>query len=167
MHKAGVLMRKVLIAFMGAAVLLNLYILVAQVVLRHDLPKVFGVTQVVVVSGSMQPAIGVGDLLLIRQQAEYSVNDIITYRVGSRLITHRVKSVEGASLVTQGDANNVADAPIMLSQVEGKVLIRVPKLGRVVPLLRTPQGILLIMFTGVVLIVAPYIADKSKRPEIS
>jgi len=163
MPKAGAVVKKAIVALLAVFFLINLYLLLIQAVYINDLPKVFGLARVVVISGSMQPAIEAGDLLVIREQAGYRVNDIITYRAGASLITHRVKAVEGTSLVTQGDGNNVADAPIEISQVEGKMLFRIPQMGRAALFFKTPPGIVLLVLAGALLILMPYIADKRKR----
>ena len=111
----------------------------------------------------MQPTIEIGDFLVIREQAGYSENDIITYRSGNSLITHRIKEVAGERLITQGDNNNAADAPIALSQVEGKVILRIPKLGRAALFLKTPLGIVIAVFGGLLLIEVSYLAERRAR----
>ena len=165
MHKAGAIAQKILIFFLAAVLMINLYLFVAQMVFGKQLPKLFGMAQVIVVSGSMEPAIQVGDLLLIREQDRYEGGDIITYRSGQSLITHRLIAVDGTNLVTQGDANNVADEPITLSQVEGKMLLRIPALGRAILFLRTPTGILATLVSGLILIAFFIIAGRKKKPE--
>ena len=163
MPKAGALLQKALAVFLVVVLLFNLYILLSQFVGQNRLPKVFGVAQVVVISGSMQPTIEIGDFLVIREQAGYSENDIITYRSGNSLITHRIKEVAGERLITQGDNNNAADAPIALSQVEGKVVLRIPKLGRAALFLKTPLGIVIAVFGGLLLIEVSYLAERRAR----
>lgn len=165
MHKAGAIAQKILIVFLSVVLLLNLYLFAAQVIYKNQLPKLLGMAQIIVVSGSMEPAIQIGDLLVIKEKDRYEDGDIITYRSGQSLITHRVISVEGTGLVTQGDANNVADAPITLSQVEGKMLLRIPGLGRAILFLKTPIGILMALASGFVLIAISIIADRKKKPD--
>ena len=165
MHKAGAIAQKILIVFLSVVLLLNLYLFAAQMIFKNQLPKLLGMAQIIVVSGSMEPAIQVGDMLVIREQDRYQHGDIITYRSGQNLITHRVISVDETGLVTQGDANNVADAPITLSQVEGKMFLRIPGLGRAILLLKTPAGILVTLVSGFVLVAISIIADRKKKPE--
>ena len=165
MHKAGAIAQKILIVFLSVVLLLNLYLFAAQMIFKNQLPKLLGMAQIIVVSGSMEPAIQVGDMLVIREQDRYQHGDIITYRSGQNLITHRVISVDGTDLVTQGDANNVADEPITLSQVEGKMFLRIPGLGRAILLLKTPAGILVALISGFVLVAISIIADRKKKPE--
>jgi hypothetical protein len=66
------------------------------------------------------------------------VGDIIVYQKEDQLIIHRVVSMDGTTLVTQGDANNVADEPIDISSVKGKMVSRIPVLGGLIRDLKTP-----------------------------
>ncbi|MCE5195864.1 MAG: signal peptidase I [Negativicutes bacterium] len=154
-----IVLRNLFLVFLSLIILFNLYVISAQFFQKNELPKIFGYAQVVVVSGSMLPEIQVGDLLIIHQQAEYAVNDVITYRSGASLVTHRLLSVQGDQLVTKGDANNVADPAIALSQVEGKVVLRLSGLGKLIYFLKTKQGIYLTALLAILLFAVPYAAD--------
>ena len=51
----------------------------------------FGWRQMVISSGSMEPAISVGDLILVRRQPAYRVGEVVTYRLpDGAYITHRI-----------------------------------------------------------------------------
>src|SRR4051794_2537755 len=98
-----------------AAVLL---ILVVAVV-AGALPTLLGFETFVVLSGSMEPALGVGHLAVVGAVTPQilRVNDIITYRTPDRpnvVVTHRligVRTTEVGHLTfeTRGDANDSAD----------------------------------------------------------
>ena len=137
--------------------------MVQKIVLHNDLPKVLGFSQLIVVSGSMQPAIDAGDLVVIRQQKKYNVGDIVTLRSGNSLVTHRIIDMDQEYVHTKGDANNVADQPMPLSSIQGKVILRVPSFGRLLLFLKTPFGITMITIVGGLLIVAPFMASLLKR----
>lgn len=164
MRKAAALLKRILTIALIGILLINLYLMAAQLFFHQELPKLMGLAQIIVVSGSMEPAVEVGDLVVIREQDTYKVGDIVTYRSGGSLITHRVISVEGTSLVAQGDANNVADAPVDLGQVEGRMVLRIPKLGYGALFLRTSKGLILTVFAGLLLILIPTFADWGKKP---
>jgi signal peptidase len=143
----------------------NLYILIIQFGFGVDLPKIFGTARVIVVSGSMQPAIDVGDMLIINQQQDYQTGDIITFRMGENLVTHRIIEINDTHVITQGDKNNVADAPSNLSSIEGKVILKIPKVGFFIMFLRTPFGILLMVLFAVLIIEVPHLIRKLKGPK--
>jgi len=154
--------QKVLLVLLAALLLINLYILFMQVAFKADLPKIFGFSRVIVISGSMQPEIDVGDMLIIRQQDEYFENDVVTFRMGNSLVTHRIIEIDHSQVVTQGDENNVADEPSDLSAIEGKVVFKIPKVGSVMLFLKTPFGILCMILVGIALIELPNLSRRIK-----
>lgn len=113
------------------------------------LPPLFGYRPLAVLSGSMEPAIHTGDLVVSRRIApgRARVGDVVTFREPgrSRMITHRLRSVqiEGATakMVTKGDAN---DAPerwsVAAGGTIGRVELRLPRLGFVALWINSPYG---------------------------
>ena len=71
----------------------------------------FGYGNAIIVSGSMEPAISVDDMIVFRKQREYSVGDIVLYNDGFVNVTHRIVEINGDQVITKGDANNAADKP--------------------------------------------------------
>lgn len=156
-------LRKLVIVFLASIVIFNLYLITVQLLLKNELPKFFGYAQVIVISGSMQPEIEVGDLLIIHEQQQYAVNDIITYRSGASFVTHRIIAVNANELITQGDANNVADPVFALSQAEGKVVLRLPGVGKLIYFLKTERGIYFTALLAILLFALPYTVDAFKQ----
>lgn len=87
--------------------------------------KIVGFGILKVESGSMEPSISVGDILIIKECREYDVNDIVTYNVDNNyLVTHRIIRKENEQLVTKGDNNNTEDSKkIRKENIEGKVIL--------------------------------------------
>ncbi|KQQ67141.1 signal peptidase I [Microbacterium sp. Leaf320] len=109
-------------------------------------PRVAGGSSLTVLTGSMEPTLAPGDVVAVRGVApdqvctEIGVGDIVTFLPepgNPALITHRVvgKTVgtfdDGTDcrLITQGDANSAADAPVSPEQVRGSFLYSLPALG--------------------------------------
>jgi len=96
-----------------------------------------GFTPSIIASGSMRPALDVGDIAVTVPTSpnNIKVGDVIQYwRQGeSAPIIHRVietyKSGGTTYIVTKGDANNAPDDPITAPQTLGKVIFTIPKLG--------------------------------------
>lgn len=110
-----------------------------------------------VVSGSMEPAYSVGDLLMIRDVGPSGpkVGDVVLYSRPEQLpVTHRVTEVREHFLTTQGDANSVADAPIAIDRVQGAVAGHIPYAGMLNALFhkagidRAGQGLVLGVLTA-------------------
>src|SRR3989344_1408331 len=111
----------------------------------------------IVKSGSMEPAIPTGSLVVVRPESSYAVGDIITFGADTKRdipTTHRVASIRESTptgggqmfYTTKGDANEEADAQeVRHSEVIGKVLISVPYAGFVLDFARQPIGFLLLI----------------------
>lgn len=155
------IIRALFLIILIAVLLLNLYTIFSQLVLKNDPPMIFGYSRVAIISGSMSPAIEVGDLIIIKDADSYQINDIVTFRSGSSLVTHRIIALDGGKAITKGDFNNVADkAPIEISDIVGKFIARIPHAGDAVLFLRSPLGVLVIIVFAIVLIELPYLYSK-------
>ena len=90
-----------------------------------------------IISGSMRPALEVGDVVVIAKVSGANVEpgDIIQFREAAGIVTvHRVveiQEIEGKKFfITQGDANREPDAdPVAPANVVGKAILRIPKIG--------------------------------------
>ena len=107
----------------------------------------------IVKSGSMEPYIRTGGMVLIKPSESYQVGDIITFGKDTKTqipTTHRIVEIngEGSSrmFTTKGDSNDAADpTPTPLSLVQGKVLFSVPYLGFVLYFARKTLGFALLV----------------------
>lgn len=77
-----------------------------------------------VLSGSMEPDILVGDIIIIEKCQSYEVNDIVTFNVENQyLVTHRIIEIQENNYVTKGDNNNTIDSEkVTLENIDGKVI---------------------------------------------
>ena len=129
----------------------------------NDLPKLFGVGEVVFLSGSMQPAIEVGSLGIVHEEKNYEVGDIVTYIKDRTLITHRIKEIKSdKEIIVQGDANNIADEPISKDMIEGRIIMTIPHMGSVLQILKTPYGIAGVAGIGVIIALWPERDDEDE-----
>lgn len=102
----------------------------------------FGWGAAVVQTGSMEPTIPVGSLILIQEQDAYEVGDIVTYDSGgSRPVTHRIIAIDGDEVITQGDANNAEDRPFDRAQIIGEVVYHSLGAGRLLYSLQSPVAL--------------------------
>lgn len=137
----------------GAA--LGIAFLIAALLLSRP----FGFHPLVVVSGSMAPALSVGDIAVTRSvdPGDLQVGDLVTYHPGSSFVTHRVVRIEetpqGRLFELKGDANATSDSQLVSAkQVTAKVVYSIPKMGFVVAFANSQAGLgLLIVAPAVVL----------------
>lgn len=105
----------------------------------------------VIISGSMEPNIHVYDVIISKRvdPTTLKAGDVITFhsndtRFYGETVTHRIiEEVEPDKGIyrTQGDANNVADEALTVGEnIMGKVVMRIPQLGRVQSIIATKGG---------------------------
>lgn len=95
-----------------------------------------GLRVTTILSGSMDPSLEVGDMVVVREVPASSVRpgDVIQFGSGGEAVVHRVVEVrqEGGNwfFITKGDANPSPDpTPVSSVQLMGKVVMQIPKLG--------------------------------------
>lgn len=144
-----------ILKFIGILVI----VLVILVGLMSFLPRVLGYETANIVSGSMEPAIPVGSLVLAEKtEGETLENgDIIMFLSGTTAVTHRVISNdrEEGTVRTKGDANEQEDMlPVLYDRILGKVILHVPVLGDILQFFTPWLGkvcALIVLATGAVL----------------
>ncbi len=107
----------------------------------------------IVRSGSMEPTIPVGSLIVAQKQNQYGVGEIVTFKAGGEFVTHRIVAHKAGQYTTQGDANASLDSPILPSSVIGKVSFALPYAGYVVNFVKTPLGFSLLIILPALFIV--------------
>jgi signal peptidase len=119
----------------------------AGIALALAAPLAFDARPLAVLSGSMEPTLGTGDISVVRSIAPLSARpgDIVTFRDpnnSERLITHRVRAMraqgDAVVFVTKGDANDGSERwRVPASGEIGRVAYRIPELGWVLMFARS------------------------------
>ena len=129
---------------LGTICLIGIIILCVPV----TLPKLIGYEVYTVVSGSMEPAIPTGSLVMIKgvDAQEVQAEDVIAFYGGPdshAIITHRVveNRVVMGEFITKGDANAENDMnPVKYDALIGKVAFSLPVFGAVAQMLTSGEG---------------------------
>ena len=98
----------------------------------NTLPMPFGVGIAITETGSMEPNMPQGSLVVIVKDNSYEIDDIVAFRKDGESIhtVHRIVDISGDTVTTCGDANNGScDDPITTNDIKGKVAFNIPKLG--------------------------------------
>lgn len=168
---------KVLEQIIFYAVIIALILMIIFVIQNRsstEAPSIFGYRLYIVQSGSMEPTLGVGSLIAVKemQAKDIEVNDVISYKPnGETVVTHRVVGIEnteeGLMFKTRGDANN-ADDPNLLSgsNIIGKQTFSIPYLGRILGFVKTRVGLILVTIIPVTLIILFTIYDYFKKKKM-
>lgn len=137
------------------AVLWSVGGLVLGLSMAITVPYLFGGKSLTVLSGSMEPNLHVGDVIVVHEISPLSarVGDIVTFRDPAdptRLVTHRVRSIQAVGnsvrFVTKGDANtSVENWKISADGKIGQVRYRIPRIGYTLAWIRGKLGRLMLV----------------------
>jgi signal peptidase I len=114
----------------------------------------------IVKSGSMEPSIMTGAVVVIKEMPTYSIGDVITFTSENSEIptTHRIvgtEKVDGVEyFISKGDANEERDTdPVFLKNIVGRVMVDVPYVGFILDFARQPIGFMLLIGVPALLII--------------
>lgn len=124
-----------------------------KIVKKEDNVNLFGFRPYIVLSGSMEPNLQVGDLVVSKQvnEQQVEIGDIITFEdENGSTITHRVVDIiikDGEKLYqTKGDNNNAKDTGLIsIKNIKGKYTFKINKFGRIISQIITPTGVVLVL----------------------
>ena len=149
--------QKVLIYLVGICLSLiliyNIYNMINLKIFKKDLTTINGYGILDVISGSMEPTIKVGDLIVINtKDKNINVGDVVTfYDVDMAFVTHRVVSINDDMMITKGDANDSLDDPIPLNNIVGKYVFKINGLGAFLTSLKNPLVSIIILIIGILI----------------
>jgi signal peptidase len=135
--------------------------------------RIMGYQPMAVLSGSMQPAYHIGDLVFINTNIKpegIELGQVMTYMLeGDTVVTHRVISIDSSRglITTKGDANGAADgAAVPFEKVVGIAAFMIPKAGILLLNATTRTGIATIsVAAGVILllIIIPVLLAENEK----
>lgn len=151
----------------GRIAVILLLVLVISGSLFAIVSPFFGWRTGIVLSGSMEPAIHTGSVVIVRPIVSENIKkgDVIMYSSHDKsvLITHRVANVENEPVLqftTKGDANNNSDVnPVAPGQIVGIVVSSIPYLGLFTQFFKTPLGFTLFFLIPAVIIMGSEMLD--------
>lgn len=133
--------------FIGIFLLVSLFLIISPSLPFNNLPKLFIVT-----SGSMEPLVKSGSLVLTRRVDPLSlkINDIVALTSPynpKETILHRVYAIKSTSPLrysTKGDHNSTPDQwDLTESGIKGRLLFSFPYLGKIIAYIQSPFGFIL------------------------
>ena len=126
--------------------LYNVILIIKAIENPKETPSFLGIKTYVIVSGSMEPNIQIGDIVIVKsiknKEEAIKIGDIISFRKGQMVITHRITNIEKDEngilrIATKGDNNNTEDSErILMNNIEGKVVKIIPKIGYITLVLK-------------------------------
>lgn len=109
---------------------------------------VFPVKPMVIATGSMEPIIYAGDMVLVKRipSKELNLGDIVQYKSGNIYIFHRIIEIvtdkQKTKYRTKGDNNSISDHELVTpDNIKGKVVYTIPKIGWPIILLKEDRNV--------------------------
>lgn len=150
------------VLFSAVALLLAIFLLQSR--LTGTEPSIAGYRFFYIRSGSMEPAVKMGSLVVVQplEAEDVRQGDVITYRSenGGSLTTHRVDHLTSGGeglpfFYTRGDANTIPDPqPVQPRQLVGRVALTVPYLGYLLGYIHTREGLAILFGLAVLIVVS-------------
>lgn len=126
--------------------------IVYQAVIKKDVDiNIFGFKPYIVLSGSMEPNLQIGDMIISKSvnEDQIKIGDIITFVDNNKnIITHRVVDIlikDGKKLYqTKGDNNSSKDVGVIsIENIKGKYSFKISKIGSIITEMITPTGLII------------------------
>ena len=155
--------RYLILGLLAVVIGANIFALNANRLAGDAVPMPFGYGMSVVLSGSMEPTLSVGDLLIVREESHYEVGDMVVYQNGRIPVVHRIVSADGESFTTRGDANNTEDDPIPAAAVKGRVILTIPKVGSLLWFLKSPVATVVMLAAAILLVEVSFFSRKAEK----
>lgn len=117
-----------------------------------------GIRSFVVLTGSMTPTLPVGSISFTIESNTYYPNDVIAFRQGDVVVTHRITNWYNQKnellYETKGDANNAPDQTLVPAKnIIGKNIFQIPYIGNILFYIKTLPGfITLVIFPTLIFI---------------
>lgn len=148
----NIIIKLICLVIMVLAIVILVRVLVLK---KHD---VFGYRFYLIMSGSMEPTINVGDAVITKEVSEPQIGDVIAFEVSNSTTVHRIVKTyteENNKLYqTKGDNNNAEDKTLLnKEQIKGKVIFKLPKVGDAILFLQKNIVIILISIVGIAIII--------------
>ncbi|HHZ18844.1 MAG TPA: signal peptidase I [Acholeplasmataceae bacterium] len=155
---------------------LGLYVIMYLAFPRY-LIKVFQYQHITVVSDSMEPVINVDDMIIIKNYdpERLQPGDIITFYVDingdgkKEMVTHFFhERTTAAGEIVYRTRSNISNTPdeweIGVSDIVGKYVGRVPRIGKLIRFLRHPIGIMALLANIlVIMLIVKLLKGKEKK----
>ncbi|GEM_PF-1586106 len=116
------------------------------------------ITSFINTSESMEPAIPLHAVVVIKEEDFYSIGDIISYyaKIDDEIVvvTHRIKDISGNMYLTKGDKNILEDRELVKPRlVIGRAFLIIPWIGNLLNFSKTASGLYLTILLPALIII--------------
>lgn len=161
----------VVATILAFVLLVNLWIMFQANTSKDKVPSVFGYKPFIVLSGSMETDIRVGDLIITKEidPTTLVIGDVVAFRDAEGTVTtHRIIEMvtcpSGTCFITKGDNNSSQDQQLVeRSDIEGIYVGRIPSVGNMLKSLSEPTTIIIVVLCITVVFAASFMLSNKKN----
>lgn len=150
--------------------LLMFFFIINLILSFEEDTHILGIYVFNIVSESMEPALDVNDLIVVQKckDSQLKKGDIITFNEEGRTVSHRIINIieeKGTKkFQTKGDNNEIVDSDLVeISQIYGKVIFSIKKVGKLVSYIQNIRGLINIVIFTIMLYIIVSLKDKQKN----
>ena len=149
----SLILRIVLCVLVGVLLVYNVYMLIAKLAFKQQMPTFFGFASAAVVSGSMEPTINTGDFIVTLKRNDYEVGEVVMFFEGGVYTTHRIVEETEDGFRTMGDNNEGSVDPWIVHEedIVGEVVLVLRGFGKAAAFFQTPAGMMCIVAAAALL----------------
>lgn len=162
------ILKVIIMILLTIIIFFNSVIIVDGLIHKGEVPSFFGWKPFIVSSGSMESKLYMGDIAIVKEVdvRELEVGDIIAFQESPNfIVTHRIiekiTDEDGQiKFITKGDNNNATDLEqVLVSQLEGKYITKISKLGNLLLYMQTPIGTIISISIPIIILLILYVIE--------
>lgn len=153
-RKENVKIAKKVIEIIAIILIYNIILIALSSANKISVVNILGYKSYIIKTNSMEPTISINDVVITKKVKKEKIKkgDVITFLQDGEVITHRITQIEdNGNYTTKGDNNNIEDTfKITYENIEGKHILTIPYLGKIVQVL--DNKIVFLIITLIILI---------------
>ena len=165
-RKENIKIAKKVIEIIAIIVIYNIVLMAISSANKINIINIFGYKSYIIKTNSMEPTISINDVVIAKKVKKQDIKkgDVITFLQEGEVITHRITKIdENGDYTTKGDNNNIEDTfKIIYDNIEGKHILTIPYLGKIIQILDN-QIVFLIITLIVLIFIFIMIQNQEKR----
>lgn len=134
---------------------INTVLIIKSIIFPNEVPSFLGYKPFIVVSGSVQTNVRLGDFVVSKNEDVLEKGDVVVVKTDKRkATTYSIKSIDGNNLKLENDTGDFLD--LSKDSIEGKMVLDIRTLGEVFLLMRNPIIITIFIILGIIVGICVY-----------
>ena len=134
---------------------INTVLIIKSIIFPNEVPSFLGYKPFIVVSGSVQTDVRLGDFVVSKNEDVLEKGDVVVVKTDKRkATTYSIKSIDGNNLKLENDTGDFLD--LSKDSIEGKMVLDIRTLGEVFLLMRNPIIITIFIILGIIVGICVY-----------